>query len=114
MFEHFKEDLLSIEKFILRLARFYLIATALLLLSLVPGIVGFIWIGGLDAKSALINTLSVLGTIDPPHPLNTESGQIFTAIYGLFAETIFLLALGILVAPILHRIFHKFNINTEK
>ena len=100
MFEHFKEELLSFEKFVFRLIRYFLIATALLTFSLVPGVIGFHWLGDLTTKESLINSLSVLGTIDPPYQLQTESGQIFTAIYGLFVETVFLLSLAILLAPV--------------
>lgn len=113
MFEHFKEDILSIRKFVLRMIRFFLIATALLLLGLVPGIIGFQWVGGLDFQESLINSLSILGTIDVPYVLKTQGGQIFTAVYGLFIETIFLLSMAILFAPLVHRIFHLFHIDTK-
>lgn len=113
MFEHFKEELLSFEKFVFRLIRYFLIATALLTFSLVPGVIGFHWLGDLTTKESLINSLSVLGTIDPHYQLQTESGQIFTAIYGLFVETVFLLSLAILLAPVVHRVFHKFHIDTK-
>lgn len=112
MFEHFKQELLSFEKFILRLVRFYFIATALLVLSLIPGVIGFIWIGELDSQKAFINSISMLGTLSPPYVLQAQNGQIFTAIYGLFSQTVFLLSLGLLVAPVIHRVFHKFHIHT--
>jgi len=113
MFEHFKEDIISIRMFIFRLIRFFLIATALLLLGLVPGIIGFQWIGGLGFLESLINSLSILGTIDVPYVLDTHEGKIFTAVYGLFIETIFLLSMAILFAPLVHRIFHRFHIDTK-
>lgn len=113
MFEHFKEELISLEKFVVRVIRFYLIATALLLFALIPGIVGFYWMGELNMKESAINALSILGTIDPPHPLSSDAGQVFTAIYGLFSDTVFLLSLGILLAPIIHRLFHKFHLHAD-
>ncbi len=40
-------------------------------------------------------------------------GRTFTVVYGLFSETVFLLSLAILLAPVIHRIFHKFHVNTH-
>lgn len=113
MFEHFKQELISFEKFVLRLIRFYFIATGLLLFALLPGIVGFYWIDRLNLKQATVNALSILGTIDPPYPSTSDMGRTFTAVYGLFSETVFLLSLAILLAPVIHRIFHKFHVHTD-
>lgn len=113
MFESIREDILEFEMFVLRLFRYFLIATLLLFFSLLPGVMGFQWVGGLSLKQALINSVSILGTVDAPYKLLGEGGQIFTAFYGLFTEIVFLLALGILVAPFIHRMYHKFHIRTE-
>lgn len=113
MFEHFKQELISFEQFLLRLVRFYFIATGLLLFALLPGIAGFYWIEHLSLKQATLNALSILGTIDPPYLPASDTGRTFTAVYGLFAETVFLLSMAILLAPIIHRIFHRFHVNTD-
>ncbi len=113
MFEHFKEELISFEKFARRIVQFYFIATGLLLLALLPGIAGFYWISHLSLRQAVVNALSILGTIDPPYPATSDVGRAFTAIYGLFTETVFLLSLAILLAPVIHRIFHRFHVNTD-
>lgn len=109
-FEHFKEEVISVEKFLIRLFKFYLIATVLLFGSLIPGIAGFCLIEDLSLGQAAINSLSILGTIDPPYLPETELGKGFTGLFGVFSDTIFLLSLAILVAPIAHRVFHRFHI----
>ncbi len=110
MFEHIKEDLLSFEKYIARLAKYFLIATLVLIAGLVPGIIGFMLVGDLDFGKAFANAISILGTVDIPYPLKTETGQIFIAMYGLFVETVFFVAFGILIAPVVHRAFHKLHL----
>jgi hypothetical protein len=113
MFEHFKQELILFEKLLLRLVRFYFIATGLLLFALLPGIAGFYWVEDLSLKQATVNALSILGTIDPPYSSTSNMKRTFTAVYGLFAETVFLLSLAILLAPVIHRILHKFHVSTD-
>ena len=113
MFEHFRDELISFEKFVRRVVHFYFIATGLLLLALLPGVVGFHWISHLSLRQAAVNAVSILGTIDPPYPATSDTGRVFTAVYGLFTETVFLLSLAILLAPVIHRIFHRFHVNTD-
>ena len=108
-FERFKEEIISFEKFLIRLFKFYLIATVLLFVSLIPGVVGLYLIEDLSLSQASINALSILGTIDPPFPPKTELGMGFTALFGVFSDTVFLLSLAILVAPVAHRFFHRFH-----
>lgn len=116
MLEHFKQDLISFEAFARRVLLYAVVATVLLILSIAPGIAGYRWIAGLSYKQAFVNSISVLGAVDPPYPLpdSDTAGLLFVAIYGLFTETVFLLSLGILVAPTVHRIFHRLHINTHR
>ena len=114
MFEHVKQELISIEQFCIRLLKYSCISTLVLIAGLIPGVSGFMIIGGLPFSKAFINSISILGTIDIPYPLDNHYGQIFTGIYGLFIETIFFLALGVLIAPVVHRAFHKLHLVKDK
>ena len=113
MFEHVKNDIISVEYFLLRLVRYYLIATAMLLFGLIPGIVGFVLVSDLTFIEATINSISLLGGVEPLYALTSNSGHIFTAIYSLFIETVFFLAVATLLAPVAHRFFHKMHVHTE-
>ena len=110
MFEHIKQELIPVEIFCLRMTKYFFIATAILIIGLIPGVFGFVLVGDLSFVQALINAISVLGTVDLPYPLSGASGQIFTGLYGLFIETVFFVALGTLVAPFVHRAFHRLHL----
>ncbi|MDT0604770.1 hypothetical protein [Thalassotalea castellviae] len=109
MFESLKQDVISLKQFIFRLFRFFIFASVFLLLGLIPGVIGFLFIEDLRLIEACINALSLLGGLDSPYPLNSHVGKVFTAVYGLFIETIFLLATATLLAPIIHRVIHKMH-----
>lgn len=112
MFEHVKQEVLSFKCFLLRLIKFFCIASIILFLGLVPGFLGFHYVAGLDFHEAMLNTLSLLGDISPPYRVENKPGQLFSAIYGLFIETVFLLSVATLLSPIIHRILHRLHIDT--
>jgi hypothetical protein len=109
MFEPLNQDVISLKQFIVRLSRYFIFTTAFLLLGLIPGVIGFLFIEDLLFIEASINALSLLGGLDSPYPLMSHLGKIFTALYSLFIETILLLAIATLLAPIIHRVIHKIH-----
>ncbi len=113
-FERARHDLLPTREFIVRMIRCYLFATAFLAFSLFVGIVGFNMIEGFNFKMALVNAASMLGSVDLPYPPKSGYGMLFAAWYGLFAETVFLLAVATLLAPVIHRIYHRFHLIEEE
>lgn len=114
MFESIKEEIISIERFSVRLVKYFFIATALLIVGLVPGAIGFQLVSDLNFSQSLINSISLLGTVEPPYELSSTEGVVFTAVYGLFVETVFFLSIATLLAPVVHRGFHRLHIETEK
>ena len=47
-----------------------------------------------------------MGPVDPP---KTNGGKVFAGLYALYAGLVFLAAAGLVLAPILHRLLHKFH-----
>jgi hypothetical protein len=47
-----------------------------------------------------------MGPVDAPL---TDGGKVFAGLYALYAGLVFLVAAGLLFAPIVHRVMHKFH-----
>ncbi|MDC0661435.1 hypothetical protein [Marinobacter sp. SS21] len=109
MFEHVSSELLSIRRFLLRMARYFAIAVLMLLFGLLPGVVGF-HVLGLSLGEATLNALSLLGGVEPPVELAADHSRWFVAGYGLFIEAVFFLAVATLLAPLIHRMFHRMHL----
>ena len=45
----------------------------------------------------------------PCDPAKTDAGKIFAGLYALFAGLLILFTAGGMLAPLLHRILHKFH-----
>ncbi|NQD92903.1 hypothetical protein HP532_09605 [Pseudomonas sp. CrR25] len=108
-FEKFDEKLAQGWVFGLRLLRFFLYSSGVLVLALLPGVAGFHLLADLPMAEACLGALSILGGLG----LVVEGGPAlawFAAAYGLFADTLFLLAVGILLSPLLHRVLHRWHL----
>jgi len=110
MFEHKKESLLSREAFILRLLRHGGIGFAILGLALGIGVTGYRWAEDMSWMDALVNASMILGGMGPVNELHTTGGKIFASFYALFSGLVFLVVIGVLLAPIFHRFLHRFHL----
>jgi hypothetical protein len=110
MFEHKKQPLLSPRAFARRQSLFGLVALLLVVGSLFVGIGGYHFFEGMNWLDSLLNASMILGGMGPVNALSTVAGKIFASFYALFAGVVFLIAVGVLIAPSLHRFLHKFHL----
>jgi hypothetical protein len=113
-FEHRKEPIASMGEFIKRMARFAALAIGIILVSLGIGIVGYHYLEGQSWIDSLLNASMILGGMGPVNPLQTNAGKLFASFYALFSGMVFLVAVGVLIAPIFHRFLHHFHLEIEE
>lgn len=113
MFEHRRQPLVPREVFLRRLLRHGGIALALIAGSLLLGVLGYRFIGGLGWVDATENAAMILGGMGPVSPLTTDVAKLFAAFYALFSGIVFLVGVGVLLAPILHRFMHRFHLGED-
>ncbi len=110
MFERRGEPLLPTGQFILRLMRHAGYGLALVIGSLLIGMVGYHQLEGLSWVDSFLNASMILGGMGPVAQLTTDAGKVFAGLYALYAGMIFLVAVGILLLPALHRVLHSFHV----
>lgn len=107
MYENRDDPPISRSKFYRRLVIHFEISILVVFISLGIGIIGFIYIEESLWQDALLHSsilLSGLGLAEVPE---SSLGKIFVSIYGLYADLIFLIVAGIIIAPAIHRLLHK-------
>jgi ABC-type phosphate transport system permease subunit len=114
MFEHHKQPLLPRREFIKRLARYAGGALLLVAVSWFIGIIGYRVLEGFPWIDAILNAAMILGGMGPVNELHTNAGKLFASLYALFSGIVFLVAVGVLIAPIFHRFMHKFHLQQGK
>lgn len=112
-FEHKNEPLLPRDLFVKRMLKHFLLGGITISMSLVIGIIGYHYLGGLNWIDSLLNASMILGGMGPVNVLLTDTGKIFSSMYALFSGIIFLVTVGIIIAPAVHRFLHRLHVDEE-
>ena len=110
MYEHRNQPMLPRSAFLCRLASHAGVAIGIIFGSLVIGILGYHFLEGLAWIDALVNAAMILGGMGPVNALHTTAGKLFASFYALYSGMVFLVAVGIIFAPVFHRILHHFHL----
>lgn len=95
--------------FVRRVAGHFALACLLVLGSLGVGMWGYHRFEHLAWLDAFLNAAMLLGGMGPVETPATPAGKLFAGFYALYAGLVFLVAAGIIGAPVLHRLLHKFH-----
>jgi hypothetical protein len=88
-------------------------AGVLIVLALFIGIIGYHWIAGFDFVDSLLESSMILGGMGPVNTLTTDGAKLFASVYALFSGLVFIAIMGIVLAPITHRMLHKFHVDEK-
>lgn len=111
-FEHRSEPVLSCPLWLRRVLKSIGLAGVAVGISLTIGVLGYHCIGGLPWVDAILEASMILGGMGPIAPLNGDAVKLFASAYALFSGLVLIGMMGILLAPWLHRMLHKFHAET--
>ncbi|HEX3085156.1 MAG TPA: hypothetical protein VHP99_11570 [Pyrinomonadaceae bacterium] len=112
-FERRTEKLAPFSIYIQRLIASLVLALGLILVALSVGIAGYHFIAGFNFVDSLLEASMILGGMGPVRELANDGAKLFASIYALFSGVIFIALMGIILAPIAHRVMHKFHIDEK-
>ena len=64
---------------------------------------------GLRPLDAFLNAAMLLSGEGPVEFPKSEGGKLFAGLYALYAGMVFLVVAGLLLAPVVHRVIHRFH-----
>ena len=114
MYETRRHPPIPTRMFARRLVRHAIFVFALLAGSILIGMWGYEHFEHLPWRDAFLNSAMLLGGMGPVDPLKTDSGKLFAGFFALYAGIVFLFSAGLLIAPIAHRILHRFHWESGK
>lgn len=82
--------------------------TLLLGMAIYHGVEGLSW------TDAFLNAAMLLGGMGPVDQLHTTAGKWLAGLYALFAGLVFLVVAGVMLAPVVHHVLHRFHLETSK
>jgi hypothetical protein len=110
-YESHKHALASRRQFIRRVALSILVALIIIGMSLFGGMLGYAHFEGMSWLDAFLNAAMILSGMGPVEPLRTNAGKLFAGCYAIYSGLIVILITGIVLAPIAHRILHRFHVD---
>ena len=113
MYERRKDKLLPPRQFAIRVCQHGGLVVAGVALALTMGVVGYHRFGHLPWIDSLVNASMILGGMGPVDPIRTTGGKLFASFYALYSGLFFIVATGIMLAPFLHRLVHRFHLEKD-
>lgn len=113
MYEHKHQPLASKEKYHARLINNVAIALGALIAFLAVGVFGYHYTAGVAWIDALHNASMILSGMGPVVTIDTVSGKLFSSAYAIFSGVLFISLIGLVIAPIVHRAFHRFHLQDK-
>ena len=110
MYESRTEAVISSRQFRFRLMRHGLAACLLLIASSLFGVLGHLYFEPhIPLHDAIFNATLLLGGVGPVILPESIGGKLFFAAYGLYVGLVFVASIGLILAPIAHRLLHRFH-----
>jgi hypothetical protein len=113
MYENKREPVAPKAVFYGRILKSLGVASALLGVCLIIGILGYHYIAHIVWIDAIHNASMILSGMGPVAEVKNVSGKLFSSAYALFSGVAFITNIGIVLAPAAHRLFHRLHVDDK-
>jgi len=110
MYEHKKMPLAPMHVFYKRILKHVFLSALVIFVCLMIGVFGYHYTGDIPWLDSLHNASMILAGMGPVVEIKTTIGKWFSSLYALFCGVIFITNIGIILAPVAHRLFHRLNL----
>ena len=111
MYEHRKQPLAKPATFYRRVLKNILFAFLIIFVSLMIGTMGYQYYEGWQWLDAFHQASMILSGMGPVMTIVTVGGKWFNSLYAIFSGVVFITNIGLILAPAIHRLFHKLHLD---
>lgn len=108
-FEHRTHALLPLPDFLRRVLASLLLGAVVIGGSLAIGMWGYHGLEGLGFMDSFINAAMILAGMGPLWSPQTDAGKFFAGMYALYSGLAVLAVAAVILAPLVHRLLHRFH-----
>ena len=105
---------ISRHRFVARMGLAVGLWAALTLIGLTIGMLGYAHFENLSWTDAYVNAAMILSGMGPVQDIKTEAGKLFAGTFAIFSGLFIVIATGFILAPVFHRVLHKFHVDLGK
>jgi hypothetical protein len=109
-FEGKHEKVIAPKRFAWRMLRALVLWLMLSAGGLAIGMAGYALLEDMSLIDAFLNAAMILSGMGPTNELKTTGGKLFAGFYALFSGLFIVVATGLALAPLLHRMLHAFHV----
>ena len=110
MYEHKKQQLAPVHVYYKRILRNIIIAFIIIAVCLIIGTLGYHYSDNIPWLDAMHNASMILSGMGPVVVIKSVTGKWFSSFYALFSGVVFITNMGIILAPAIHRLFHRLHV----
>lgn len=114
MYERRTQPLAHRSKFYRRVFISFSTGILLIFISMLFGMSGYHYLERLSWLDAFLNAAMILSGMGPVDRPQTVGGKLFAGAYALYSGLMVLLVAGVSFAPVIHRIFHRFHLESGR
>ncbi len=74
---------------------------------------GYAAFEGMNAGDSFVSAAMILSGMGPIAPFKTDAGKVFAGCYALYSGLVVLITAGLILAPVLHNVLHRFHLGDE-
>ena len=111
MFETRRQQVIPAKHFAHRVAASVALSGAIAAVALVLGVAGFHFIADVPWIDAFHNASMILGGMGPVAEMKTTAAKLFSSVYALFCGLVFISVVAVMLAPVMHRVLHRFHMD---
>ena len=113
-FDYKDKPMASPVKFAGRLFVNVLVAVGLVAIAMAVGMYGYQTTEGMQPIDAFVYSPMLHGGMGPVGPeLQTVAGKLFAGFYAIGCGLVLVLASGVVLAPVLHRVLHALHVDDD-
>ncbi len=111
--EHKREKVAPLPRFFKRMWRYLSVTIVLIIFSVGLGTFGYHFIAALHWLDSFHMACMILTGMGPVAEMTSNSAKLFSSFYALYGGIAFLSITAVFFAPIVHRVLHILNVETE-
>jgi hypothetical protein len=109
MYEDLRSPPVPRAVFLRRLFGHVAASVGLVLVSVGAGMLGYGYFEKLGWRDAFLNAAMLLGGEGPVEAPVSPGGKVFAGLYALYSGLVFVVVVGVVLTPVLHRMMHQFH-----
>src|ERR1700694_5168143 len=113
MYEHKSDPIAPKKVFYQRFFYNVMVASGILAICLFIGIVGYHTTANANWIDSLHNASMILSGMGPVIDIKPTGGKLFSSFYALFSGIVFITNIGVILAPLVHRLYHRMHLEDD-